>query len=217
MKILIVDDEEKIRELIKLNLEIAEYKCSEACCGHEAINMCKKEDFDLVILDVMMPNVDGYQVANQLIAKNIPIIFLSAKDSTIDKVKGLKLGADDYITKPFETIELLARVESVLRRNKKITNKLKFKNIIIDTDSRSVYLNNSEINLTSKEYDLLLILYKNKNIALSREKLLELVWNYDYLGDTRTVDMHIRNLRSKLHLEDDIITIHKYGYRLIIK
>ena len=145
------------------------------------------------------------------------IIFLSAKDSTLDKVKGLKIGADDYITKPFETIELLARVESVLRRNNKLTNNIEFKNIKIDTSSRIVYLDNDEVNLTSKEYELLLVLVKNKNIALSREKLLELVWNYDYLGDTRTVDMHIKNLRGKLHLEDDIITIHKYGYRLVIK
>lgn len=217
MKILIVDDEDKIRELIKLNLEVAGYDCSEARDGKEALELCKKESYDLVLLDIMMPKIDGYKVAEELVTKNIPIIFLSAKDSTLDKVKGLKIGADDYITKPFESIELLARVESVLRRNNKINNIINFKNIKIDTDSRIVYLDNKEINLTSKEYELLIVLVKNKNIALSREKLLELVWNYDYLGDTRTVDMHIKNLRSKLHLEDDIITIHKYGYRLIIK
>lgn len=217
MKILIVDDEEKIRELIKLNLEVAGYNCYEACDGEEALKMCEENNYDLVLLDIMMPKEDGYQVAEVLIKKNIPIIFLSAKDSTLDKVKGLKIGADDYITKPFETIELLARVESVLRRNNKLTNNIEFKNIKIDTSSRIVYLDNDEVNLTSKEYELLLVLVKNKNIALSREKLLELVWNYDYLGDTRTVDMHIKNLRGKLHLEDDIITIHKYGYRLIIK
>lgn len=217
MKILIVDDEEKIRELIKLNLEVAGYNCYEACDGEEALKMCEENNYDLVLLDIMMPKVDGYQVAEVLIKKYIPIIFLSAKDSTLDKVKGLKIGADDYITKPFETIELLARVESVLRRNNKLTNNIEFKNIKIDTSSRIVYLDNDEVSLTSKEYELLLVLVKNKNIALSREKLLELVWNYDYLGDTRTVDMHIKNLRGKLHLEDDIITIHKYGYRLIIK
>lgn len=217
MKILIVDDEEKIRELIKLNLEIAGYECFEACDGEEAIKMCEKNNYDLVLLDIMMPKLDGYMVANKLVKQNIPIIFLSAKDSTLDKVKGLKIGADDYITKPFETIELLARVESVLRRNNKLNNVIHFKNINIDINSRIVYLNNEEINLTSKEYELLLVLVNNKNIALSREKLLELVWNYDYSGDTRTVDMHIKNLRSKLHLEDDIVTIHKYGYRLIIK
>lgn len=217
MNILIVDDEEKIRELIKLNLEVAGYNCYDACDGEEALKMCEKNNYDLVLLDIMMPKVDGYQVAEVLIKKNIPIIFLSAKDSTLDKVKGLKIGADNYITMPFETIELLARVESVLRRNNKLTNNIEFKNIKIDTSSRIVYLDNDEVNLTSKEYELLLVLVKNKNIALSREKLLELVWNYDYLGDTRTVDMHIKNLRGKLHLEDDIITIHKYGYRLIIK
>lgn len=217
MEILIVDDEEKIRELIRLNLEVAGYNCFEAIDGLDAINKCKKNNYDLVLLDIMMPNIDGYEVADYLNSKEIPFIFLSAKDSTIDKVKGLKLGSDDYITKPFETIELLARVESVLRRNNKLNNNINFKNIKIDTSSHVVYINNLEINLTNKEYELLLVLVKNKNIALSREKLLELVWNYDYLGDTRTVDIHIKNLRKKLHLEDDIITIHKYGYRLIIK
>lgn len=217
MKVLIVDDEDKIRELIRLNLEVAGYDCYEACDGKEALNMCESSNYDLVLLDIMMPQIDGYQVAEKLVDKSIPIIFLSAKDSTLDKVKGLKTGADDYITKPFESIELLARVESVLRRNNKINNNISFKNIQIDINSHIVYLDDNEVNLTSKEYDLLLVLIKNKNIALSREKILELVWNYDYLGDTRTVDMHIKNLRRKLHLENDIITIHKYGYRLIIK
>lgn len=217
MNILIVDDEDKIRELIRLNLEVAGYNCFEAIDGLDAINKCKNNNYDLVLLDITMPNIDGYEVADYLNSKEIPFIFLSAKDSTIDKVKGLKLGSDDYITKPFETIELIARVDNVLRRNKKINDNIRFKNINIDINSRLVYLNNKEIDLTNKEYGLLLVLIKNKNIALSREKLLELVWNYDFLGDTRTVDIHIKNLRKKLNLVDDIVTVHKYGYRLIIK
>lgn len=218
VKILIVDDEEKIRELIKLNLEVAGYECDEADNGEDALKLVKENNYNLVLLDIMLPNIDGYEVAENLVKDNIPVIFLSAKDGTLDKVKGLKIGVEDYITKPFETIELLARVENVIRRySKEDTSIVEFKNIKVDTASRLVYLNDEQVYLTAKEIDLLLVLIKNKNIALTREKLLELVWGYEYFGDTRTVDMHIQKLRSKLLLEDDIVTVHKYGYRLVVK
>ena len=217
-KILIVDDEEKIRELIKLNLEVAGYECDEADNGEDALKQVKENTYNLVLLDIMLPNIDGYEVAESLVKDNVPVIFLSAKDGTLDKVKGLKIGVEDYITKPFETIELLARVENVIRRySKENTSIVEFKNIKVDVASRLVYLNDEQVYLTAKEIDLLLVLIKNKNIALTREKLLELVWGYEYFGDTRTVDMHIQKLRSKLLLEEDIVTVHKYGYRLVVK
>lgn len=218
IKILIVDDEEKIRELIRLNLEVAGYECDEAENGEEALQLVRENHYNLVLLDIMLPNIDGYEVAETLVKDNVPVIFLSAKDGTLDKVKGLKIGVEDYVTKPFETIELLARVENVIRRySKEDTTIIEFKNIKVDTASRLVYLNDEQVYLTAKEIDLLLVLIKNKNIALTREKLLELVWGYEYYGDTRTVDMHIQKLRSKLLLEEDIVTVHKYGYRLVVK
>ena len=216
MKVLIVDDEEAIRELIKMNLEVAGYDCIEASDGAMALDKIK-ENPDLVLLDIMLPIKNGYEVAPTFIDNNIPVIFLSAKDSTLDKVKGLKIGADDYITKPFESIELLARIESVLRRSGKVNNEFKYKNIVVDFDKREVLLNNVPVDLTAKEYELFEILIKNKNLALSREKLLELVWGYEYFGDTRTIDMHIQKLRKKLNLEENIVTVYKYGYRFEVK
>ena len=216
MKILIVDDEEPIRELIKMNLEVAGYNFIEAEDGEVALDKIK-ENPDLVLLDIMLPVKNGYEIAPEFISKGIPVIFLSAKDSTLDKVKGLKIGADDYITKPFESIELLARIESVLRRCGKASNEFVYKNIKVNFEKRAVYLDNNMVELTAKEYELLEVLIKNKNLALSREKLLELVWGYEYFGDTRTIDMHIQKLRKKLNLEDDIVTVFKYGYRFEVK
>lgn len=216
-KILIVDDEEAIRELIKMNLELAGYECFEAIDGADAIIKLKEVSPDLALLDIMLPIKNGYEIAPSFIEKNIPVIFLSAKNATIDKVKGLKIGADDYITKPFESIELLARIESVLRRSNKNNNIFKYKNIIVNFDSREVLLNNQKVELTNKEFELFEILIRNKNLALSREKLLEVVWGYEYLGDTRTIDIHIQKLRKKLNLEDDIVTVYKYGYRFEVK
>jgi len=216
-KILIVDDEEKIRELIKINLELVGYETIEASDGIKALELVDDEKLDLVLLDIMMPGKDGFEVADTLIKKNIPVIFLSAKDSTLDKVKGLKIGADDYITKPFETVELLARIESVLRRTSSFNNIFIYKDLSIDFGKRLVKRNDEKIELTTKEFELLEVLINNKNLALSREKLLELVWGYEYYGDTRTIDMHIQRLRSKLKLEDTIVTVFKYGYRFEIK
>ena len=206
-------DEEKIRELIRLNLEIVGYTCFEVDDGLKVLDCIDKVKPDLVLLDIMLPGKNGFELAEDIVKKEIPIIFLSAKDGTMDKVNGLKIGADDYITKPFETIELLARIETILRRTGKIENLFIYRNLTIDFNKRIAYLNNIAVDLTAKEFELLEVLVNNKNLALSREKLLELVWGYEYYGDTRTIDMHIQRLRKKLDLDNTIITIYKYGYR----
>ncbi len=216
-KILIVDDEERIRELIKMNLELAGYECSEAEDGEEAIEKMKEFKPDLALLDIMLPKKNGYEIAQDFIKADIPIIFLTAKDSVVDKVKGLKLGADDYIVKPFESMELLARIEAVLRRKGKDTEEFEYKGVKINFSTREVKVNDEPVEMTAQEFSLLEVLVKNKNLALSREKLLETAWGYDYYGDTRTVDMHIQRLRKKLNWEEVIATVFKYGYRLEIK
>ena len=215
-KILIVDDEEKIRELIRMNLELAGFSCFEAEDGDIALNLLDEINPDLVLLDIMLPSRNGYELAPYFINKNTPVIFLTAKDSVVDKVKGLKLGADDYITKPFESIELVARIEAVLRRSGKVSDNFSYKDVEVNFEKREVYLEKSKIEITAQEFELLEVLIKNKNMALSREKLLETAWGYDYMGDTRTVDMHIQRLRKKLNWDDVIVTVYKYGYRLEI-
>lgn len=215
-KILIVDDEEKIRELIKMNLELAGYTCDEAEDGELAIEKMKQFNPDLVLLDIMLPKKNGYEIAEDFVKANIPIIFLTAKDSVVDKVKGLKLGADDYIVKPFESMELLARIEVVLRRKGKDVEEFEYKGVKINFSTRSVSVNGSLVEMTAQEFALLDVLIKNKNLALSREKLLESAWGYDYYGDTRTVDMHIQRIRKKLNWDNVIVTVFKYGYRLEI-
>ena len=215
-KILIVDDEEKIRELIRMNLELAGYKCDEAEDGEMALEKLNKFSPDLALLDIMLPKKNGYEIAQSFIKQNVPIIFLTAKDSVTDKVKGLKLGADDYMVKPFESMELLARIEVVLGRTGKFSDIFEYRNIKVDFAKREVFKNNEKIEMTAQEFELLKVLIQNKNLALSREKLLESAWGYDYYGDTRTVDMHIQRLRKKLSWDDIIVTVYKYGYRLEI-
>ncbi|MCY6356167.1 response regulator transcription factor [Clostridium sp. ZS2-4] len=213
-KILIVEDEAAISDLIKLNLKMVNYEIEQAYDGKQALDMIEQENFDLILLDVMIPKLDGFSVMEKIKPKNIPVIFLTAKASILDKVKGLKMGADDYIVKPFETMELLARVEVVLRRYGKKSDILTFKNLEIYLDERVVKSNGNIIDLTLKEFELLNLLVENKGIALSRERILEKVWGYDYMGETRTVDMHIQRLRKKLNLEEEIKTVYKVGYRL---
>lgn len=212
-KILIIEDEEPIRELIKLNLSLVGYKTLEAGDGYEALEYIKKEELDLVLLDLMLPKLDGFEILPKMIEKNIPTIILTAKDGLKDKVKGLDMGADDYITKPFEAIELLARIKAVLRRSGKENSMISFDNIKILLDQHKVFKDGQEVDLTYKEFELLRLLVENKGIVMSREKLLQLVWDYDYEGNTRTVDMHIQRLRNKLET-DKIKTIYKVGYRL---
>ena len=214
IKILIVDDEKPINDLIEMNLSEAGYICTSAYDGIEACDILENERFDLVLLDIMLPGANGYEVLDYIKPLNIPVIFLTAKGSTEDKVKGLKLGADDYLTKPFEIVELLARVESILRRAGKTQTEIEVDDIIIDTRSRSVRRGSREIALTMKEFELLLLFARNKNIALFRETLYENVWGSDFMGDSRTVDLHVQRLRKKLHWEDKIKAIYKVGYRL---
>lgn len=211
--ILIVEDEEPIRELIKLNLSMVGYEILEAGDGEEGLHYLNNENIDLVLLDIMLPKLDGYELLPKILKKNIPTIMLTAKDRLKDKVKGLNMGADDYVTKPFEAVELLARIKSVLRRAGKEKAKVVIDDIEICLDQRKVLKDGKEVELTYKEFGLLRLLAKNKGKAMSRDKLLELVWGYEFEGNTRTVDMHIQRLRNKLGT-DKIKTIYKVGYRL---
>ncbi|MDY6151987.1 MAG: response regulator transcription factor [Terrisporobacter sp.] len=214
MKILVVEDEASIRDLISINLQLVGYEVFTAEDGIMAEEFLEKQRVDLILLDVMIPGIDGFSLIEKIKKHNTPVIFVTAKESVLDRVKGLRLGADDYIIKPFETMELLARIEVVLRRYNKNDNHIKFKNIEVDTKQRIVKLNNKEIYLTVKEYELLILLLKNKNIALSREQILEKVWGFEYGGETRTVDIHIQRIREKLDLKNNIKTVFKVGYRL---
>ncbi|MGB4702466.1 MAG: response regulator transcription factor [Syntrophomonadaceae bacterium] len=211
-KILIVEDEVPINTLIKKNLELVGHECVSVYDGQAAIDVLKDHSFDLILLDVMLPGLDGFEVFEKI--SRVPAIFLTARSSLSDRLKGLTMGADDYLTKPFEMLELLARVDAVLRRTKKEDKSFAFDNVIIRFDSRQILLDGEVVDCTPKEYDLLEVLVLNRNIALSREKLLNLAWGYDYEGDTRTVDVHIQKLRKKLGLEERIKTVYKLGYRL---
>lgn len=213
-EILIVEDDEAIANLIYMNLTQEGYNCTIAVDGKEAADLIENNRYDLALLDVMLPEIDGYELLEYIKDFNIPAIFLTAKSKTEDKIKGLKLGAEDYITKPFIMEELLARIEVVLRRNELSKEELNVLDITIDPYSRKVYKNNEEIELTVKEFDLLCVLVKNKNKALTREVLYEKVWKEEYLASTRTLDLHIQRLRKKLNWEDNIKTVFRIGYRL---
>ena len=214
--ILVAEDEIPINDLICKNLKLLGYKTAQAFDGPEALRLAEKENFDLVLLDVMLPGMSGFQVKTRL-AKDLPVIFVTAKTSVSDQLTGLNLGAEDYITKPFDTLVLIARVENVLRRTKKNDAVFTIKDCVIDLSMRTVYKNGERVDLALQEYNLLEALVLNRNFALSREKLLQLAWGYDYSGDTRTVDVHIQRLRKKLGLYEEIATVYKYGYRLEVK
>ena len=210
--ILIVEDEEVIHELIKRNLSLVGHICHSAFDGKEALECLADKRFDLMILDIMLPKEDGFSVMRQ--AKGQPTIFLTARDSLNDRMTGFSLGADDYIIEPFEMLEMLARVEAVLRRTQTSASTFQLDKVLINFDSRQVYREQELLELTPKEYELLEVLVKNRNIALARERLLELVWGYDFEGETRTVDVHIQKLRKKTGWENRIKTVYKMGYRL---
>lgn len=214
IRILIVEDERSISNLIAMNLKKAGYHCECVYDGAQAADIVEKEYFDLILLDVMLPKIDGFELMTYIKSLEVPVIFLTAKASVEDRVKGLKLGADDYLTKPFEIVELLARVEAVLRRYHKTENILKLDNLVIDTASRIVWKDQKPVNLTKKEYELLLLFVRNKNIALYRETIYERIWGGEYFGDSRTVDLHVQRLRKKVGLEDKITAVYKVGYRL---
>lgn len=214
IKILIAEDEEPIARLIRMNLCRAGYECVWAPDGEKAADLMDSGHFDLVLLDIMLPGINGYELMDYARTLELPVIFLTALGSTDNKVKGLKMGADDYLTKPFEIVELLARVEAVLRRYHKEETVLQVHDVVIDTASRAVIQNGVEVPLTMKEFDLLLLLARNQNIALYRETMYESVWGGDYMGQSRTVDLHIQRLKKKLGWDKEIVAVYKVGYRL---
>jgi len=210
--ILIVEDDRDINDLIAMNLKLVGHTYLQVFDGITAIESIANNNFDLILLDIMMPGKDGFEVLEQVIQE--PVIFVTAKEGVESKLKGLSLGADDYIVKPFEMLELLARIDAVLRRTQRAGTTFRLGDASVDLSSRTVTVQNQIIDLSPREYDLLEVLIKNQNIALSRDKLLELAWCYDYMGETRTVDNHIQKLRSKLGWEEKIKTVYKLGYRL---
>lgn len=214
IRILIVEDEEPISDLIRMNLVKAGYHCKCAFDGNTAADILSQESFDLVLLDIMLPGINGWELLDYIKTLEMPVIFITAMGELDDRVKGLKSGVDDYITKPFEIVELLARVETVLRRYNKADNKINILDVEIDIPSRVVMKNGKQIMLTLKEFELLLLFVRNKNIALYRETIYENVWESSYLGDSRTVDLHVQRLRKKLEWEDVIKAVYKVGYRL---
>ena len=214
-KILIAEDEPAIANLIRTALEGPDYRCAWAADGIAACDLLEREPFDLVLLDIMLPGADGYEVLDYCRSLDAPVIFLTAKGTVEDRVKGLRRGAEDYITKPFELMELLARVETVLRRCGKTGRVLSLPpDIQIDTAAHTVCRSGVPVALTAKEYELLLLFVQNKNVALYRDRIYEKVWGDEYLGDSRTVDLHIQRMRKKLGLEKRLVAVYKVGYRL---
>ncbi|MBQ1463334.1 MAG: response regulator transcription factor [Ruminococcus sp.] len=218
--ILIVDDEVNIRKVVREYAEFEGYEVTEAENGMEAVNLCHDKDFDLIIMDVMMPRLDGYSACKEIHkTKNIPVIMLSARGEEYDKLFGFEIGVDDYVVKPFSPKELMARVKVVLKRNSSAENtaaqnRYVFEGLEVDIAGREVYVDGKKASMTPKEYDLLFYLVRNKNIALSRDQLLEEVWGYDFFGDDRTVDTHIKMLRNSLgDYRKFIITLRGVGYK----
>lgn len=218
MNILVVDDEELIREVIKEYCINDGYTVFEASNGDETINIVKNENIDLIVLDVMMPKKDGYSTLKEIKnIKKIPVIMLTARTEEYDKLLGFELGVDDYVTKPFSPRELLARIKAVVRRDEP-DEQFIYENLKVDFKGHIVTIDNSELKLTPKEYELLVYFINNKNIALSREQLLSKVWGYDFFGDDRTIDTHIKMLRNNLgKYRDIIITVRGMGYRFEVK
>lgn len=218
--LLVVDDEANIRRVVREYAEFEEYEVTEAENGMEAVALCRENDYDLIIMDVMMPRLDGYSACKEIRKhKNIPIIMLSARGEEYDKLFGFELGIDDYVVKPFSPKELMARIRAVLNRKQAVTEKpasqrLKFDGLEIDLAGREVYVDGKRASMTPKEYDLLFYLVKNKGLALTRDKLLEKVWGYDFFGDDRTVDTHIKMLRNSLgKYRTFIVTLRGMGYK----
>lgn len=222
-RILVVDDEENIREVIKEYAEFEGHQVSEACDGMQAIEMVKNNDYDIIIMDVMMPRLDGYSACKEIRKiKQIPVLMLSARGEEYDKLFGFEVGIDDYVVKPFSPKEVMARVNAIVKRNQgakqapaaPAPETVKFGGLEINFTSRDVYIDGVKANLTPKEYDLLFYLVRNKNIALTRNKLLEEVWGYDFFGDDRTIDTHIKMLRNNLGpYRNYIVTLRGMGYK----
>jgi len=214
LNILIVEDEQAIANLIYVSLSDEGYRCTCAFDGKQGADLIEQENYDLILLDIMLPEIDGYELLESIKPLGTPVIFITAKGTVNDRIKGLKLGADDYLVKPFQIGELSARVEAVLRRYGKSEKQLVFADVSINTDSRQVTKDGLIVDLTVKEFDLLVELVRNKNVALYRDRLYEKVWGGEFAGETRTLDSHIQRLRKKLGWENRIKTVFRIGYRL---
>ncbi len=217
-KILIVDDEEKICEVLKEYAEFEGYEAEFAKDGMQAVSLCRQKDFDAIVMDVMMPKLDGYSACKEIKKqKDIPVLMLSARGEEYDKLFGFEIGIDDYVVKPFSPKEVMARLKVIISRRNKDENeeeKYKFDGLVVDMRGRNVEVDGKKVEMTPKEYDLLFYLVKNKNIALSREKLLSEVWGYDFYGDDRSVDTHIKMLRNSLgDYREYIVTMRGLGYK----
>jgi len=214
IKIFIVEDEKPISDLLRMSLTKAGYECKCVYDGLEAADILESERFDLILLDVMLPGADGFELMEYIRHLDMPVIFITAKNMVEDRVKGLRMGAEDYIVKPFEIIELLARVETVLRRYNKLGQIIEIAGLSIDTRSMTVRRDGKEIPLTRKEYELLLLFARNPGTALYRETIYERVWGSDYFGDSRTIDLHVQRVRKKACWEEKLQSVYKVGYRL---
>lgn len=213
-RILIIEDDENIAKTIAATLSAVGYE-SEICCdGESGAETARASQWDLILLDVMLPGIDGFEVIKRIFPGEIPVIFLTARQNVLDKVAGLRLGAEDYIVKPFEALELLARIEVVLRRAGKMQNAVTYKDICVDISRHTVTRGGKNVSLTPKEFDVLVFFLNNTDIAVTRERLLSAVWGYDFEGESRTVDIHIQQIRKKLGLRENLVTIPKLGYRL---
>ena len=214
-RLLLVDDEIRIREVIREYATMNGHTVTEASDGLEAVALVEKNDYDVIILDVMMPNLDGYNACKRIKSiKKIPIIMLSARQEETDKLYGFELGIDDYVTKPFSPKELMARVKVICDRNKQINNTVEFGGISLDIEGRVLYVDNEVVHVTPREFELLVYLVQNRNVAISRDKLLQVVWEYDYFGDDRTVDTHVKMLRKNLGpYRNYIQTVRGIGYK----
>lgn len=217
MKVLIVDDEEMIRGVLREYIEFEGGTAKEAADGMQAVNMCRAEDFDVILMDVMLPRLDGFSAVKEIKKfKDIPVIMLSARGEEYDKLFGFEIGVDDYVTKPFSPKEVMARINAVTKRKKgdSVSDTVSFEGLTVDMVGRNVYVDGEKIDLTPKEYEILFYFVKNKGVALTREKLLMDVWGFDFYGDDRTVDTHIKMLRSSLkQYRKFIITLRGLGYK----
>lgn len=213
-RILIVEDDLAISELIVMNLSVAGYECDVAYDGTEALEAVKRQNYDLALLDVMLPGKDGFELIPYMQERAIPVIYVSARTEAIDRIKGLRLGAEDYITKPFDILELQVRVEKVIARTRPNNKVYTIAGVSIDEEKRTATIGNQIIELKPLEYTLMITLVKHPGVAFSREQLLHDVWGDEFFGETRTVDVHIAALRKKLHWQDVIQTVQRFGYRL---
>lgn len=214
INILIIEDDENIAKVIKATLQMVDY--DSFCCydGKSGMAEAVKGGYDVILLDIMLPEMNGFEVMERIKGCGIPVIFLTAMQDVTDKVRGLRLGAEDYIVKPFEALELLARIDVVLRRSNKTQNILMYEDIVVDISRHTVTQDGEEIQLTPKEFDVLVYFLQHTDIAITKECLLSNVWGYEFAGESRTVDIHVQQLRRKLNLKDKLITISKLGYRL---